>query len=112
MDQNLIIYIAIALVVIFIIFVVSINKSKKTTQGFLSFDIEHFILYLGGNENIIDYQTSLSKIKIKVKDNSLVDLDKVKNLGASGIVETSEGFTFIFGNVSSTIGEELDKKMK
>lgn len=113
MDQPYYIYALVAAVIILIIALVIVNNKKKNhAKTILPFEINELIKVLGGKDNIIEYQNSLSKITLKLKDNSLVDLDAIKQLGASGIVETSDGFTFIFGSISEMIAAEMTSKLK
>lgn len=112
MNTIIILYIALFVILVVLLLVFLKNRLNKASYNSLSFPIDDLIIYLGGKDNIIKYQTSLSKITFKVKDNSLVNVEKIKELGASGIVETSDGFSFIFGNISSTIGVYLDNVMK
>lgn len=109
-------YIVVALVIIaLIIIVISIirvnkNKNKINKISDLPFALEDLVKAIGGIENIIDVNATISKVTFKFRDNNKVELDKVKELGATGTVETSNGITFIFGSMSKTI-ETLVKEI-
>lgn len=109
---NLLWPVVISVVILIIILMAIINNKKNKDKNNLPFEINILFDLLGGKDNIIEYQSSLSKISFKLKDNSLVKIDQIKELGASGIVETSDGFSFIFGSISKLIAQELAKKLK
>jgi PTS system D-glucosamine-specific IIC component len=77
----------------------------------LPFKVEELFDYLGGIENIESIDSSMSKVTFKLKSNEIVAVDKIKDLGVSGIVETKGGFTFIFGSISPEIARVVKEKM-
>lgn len=50
----------------------------------------NIIKYLGGTENITEVTNCFTRLRVTVKDNSLVDEAKLKTTGASGVVRPSE----------------------
>lgn len=85
-------YLIIIGVLIFIsIIVVKINKKDFAIK------INKLIQYLGGKENILDVETNMSRLKVLVKDTSIVDKDGIQKLGAKGIVEIDNQLKIIFG---------------
>jgi PTS system glucose-specific IIB component len=62
-----------------------------------SVEINKLIQYLGGKENIIDSQINLSRLKVTIKDMSLVDKEGIQKLGAKGIVEIDNQLKIILG---------------
>ncbi len=85
-------YIIIFVVLILIsIIVIKINKKDFRVE------INKLITFLGGKENIIDVETNLSRLKVTVKDTSIVNKDGIQKLGAKGIVEIENQLKIIFG---------------
>lgn len=74
---------AVILLLLFIISLVIIKLKRKDFH----IEINKLIQYLGGLENIIDSQINLSRLKVTVKDTSLVNKEGIQKLGAKGIVE-------------------------
>ena len=85
-------YIVIFLILILISFIV-IKMSKKD----FSLEINKLIQYLGGKDNIIDSQINLSRLKVTLKDMSLVNKEGIQKLGAKGIVEIDNQLKIILG---------------
>ena len=84
-------------VIIFVILVlISIIVIKINKKDF-RVEINKLITYLGGKENIIDVETNLSRLKVVVKDTSIVNKDGIHKLGAKGIVEIENQLKIIFG---------------
>ena len=60
-------------------------------------EINKLIQYLGGKDNIIDSQINLSRLKVTLKDTSLVNKEGIQKLGAKGIVEIDNELKIILG---------------
>jgi len=102
----------IILVVLFILVRLNINKSHDLDKEVdLPFNVKDFEDAVGGLNNIKSIEGTLSKVSVKLHKNEAVNLDKVKALGASGIVETSSGYTFIFGAISKTLASLVNKNI-
>lgn len=85
-------YILILLILVIISFIViKINKKDFTIK------INKLIEYLGGKDNILDVETNMSRLKVKVKDVDIVDKDAIQKLGAKGIIEVDNQLKIIFG---------------
>ncbi len=69
----------------------------KLKRKNFSLEINKLIQYLGGKENIIDVEINLSRLKVTLKDVSVVDKDGIQKLGAKGIVEIDNQLKIIFG---------------
>jgi len=80
-----------AILVLISVIVIKINKKDFRVE------INKLITYLGGRENIIDVETNLSRLKVVVKDTSIVNKDGIQKLGAKGIVEIENQLKIIFG---------------
>ena len=90
--MNYWIYIIIALI-LFIISLVIIKLKRKDFH----IEINKLIQYLGGLDNVIDSQINLSRLKVVVKDTSLVNKEGIQKLGAKGIVEIDNELKIILG---------------
>jgi PTS system glucose-specific IIC component len=62
----------------------------------------------GGQENIVHLNACITRLRITVKDPQLVDQEKLKRLGASGVVIAGNGVQAIFG----TKADQLKSKMR
>ena len=52
---------------------------------------------LGGPENIVSVDACITRLRVEVKDKSKVDKDRLKSLGAAGVMEVGKGIQAIFG---------------
>ena len=85
-------YILIAFVLI-IISLVIIKLNKKN----FNMEINKLVQYLGGKDNILDTEVNMSRLKVTLKDVSVVDKNAIEKLGAKGIVEIDNQLKIIFG---------------
>ena len=84
------------LIILGVLLIISLIVIKMRRKDF-SIEINKLIQYLGGKENIIDSQINLSRIKVTLKDMSLVNKDGIQKLGAKGIVEIDNELKIILG---------------
>ena len=80
----------------FILFIISLVIIKIKRKDF-HLEINKLIQYLGGYDNIIDSQINLSRLKVTVKDTSIVNKEGIQKLGAKGIVEIDNELKIILG---------------
>ncbi|MBR4178330.1 MAG: PTS transporter subunit EIIB [Bacilli bacterium] len=85
-------YAIIVAILILISFIVIKLKKKD-----FAIEINKLIQYLGGKDNIIDSQINLSRLKVTLKDMSLVNKEGIQKLGAKGIVEINNQLKILFG---------------
>ena len=85
-------YIVIAIILIFISLIVIKMRRKD-----FHIEINKLIQYLGGKENIDDVQINLSRLKVTLKDVSIVNKEGIQKLGAKDIVEIDNQLKIIFG---------------
>lgn len=90
------------LIIILILLLISLVVIKMRRKDF-HVEINKLIQYLGGKNNIIDAQMNLSRLKVKVKDVSIVNKEGIQKLGAKGIVEIDNELKIILGPNSKQI---------
>ena len=84
------------LIIIAILIIISLIIIKMSRKDF-AIEINKLIQYLGGKDNIIDSQINLSRLKVTLKDTSLVNKEGIQKLGANGIVEIDNELKIILG---------------
>ena len=62
---------------------------------------------LGGKENITNLDACITRLRISVNDVSQVNKDRLKQLGASGVLEMGNHLQIIFGPKSDNIREQM-----
>ena len=58
---------------------------------------------LGGRSNIVNLDACITRLRVKLKDSSKVSADKLKALGAAGVVMVGDGVQAIFGTRSDVL---------
>ena len=86
-------YYLIVLVILILISLVLVKLRKKD----FSLEINKLIQCLGGKDNITDVEVNMSRLKVTLKDMTIVDKDGIQKLGARGIVEVDNQLKIIFG---------------
>ena len=92
-----------AILILISIIVIKINKKDFTIK------INKLIEYLGGKNNIINVESNMSRLNVKVKDTSIVNKDGIEKLGAKGIVEIDNQLKIILGPESKQLKKYIDE---
>ena len=77
-------------------------------QGELAYEI---LNALGGKENLKSLDACITRLRIQVKDINKVDKDKLKELGAAGVMVVGDNIQAIFGTKSDTLKSEINEIM-
>ena len=93
------------IIVVFVIILLAILKSMKKDAHL---ELNKLVEYLGGKDNIISTETSLSRFKVTLKDVSIVNKDAIQKLGAKGIVEIDNQLKIILGSDSKQLKKYID----
>ncbi|NUU63705.1 glucose-specific PTS transporter subunit IIBC [Paenibacillus agri] len=82
-----------------------VNTASVSTSGD---DLPRNILAaLGGKENITHLDACITRLRVEVKDKGGVDKNRLKKLGASGVLEVGNNVQAIFGTRSDTIKSQI-----
>jgi len=73
-------------------------------------DIASLITALGEQENIVDVDACITRLRVKVKDLSKVDTGEIQHLGAVGVVVIGQEIQAIFGRQSDNLRRELAER--
>lgn len=76
-----------------------INETEITVTSKDSINEEslQIIKILGGEDNLIEVDACITRLRVTLKDKSIVNLDDFKALGSKGVVEVGDGLQIIFG---------------
>ncbi|WP_232697176.1 PTS transporter subunit EIIC [Brevibacillus daliensis] len=64
---------------------------------------------LGGRENIEDVDACITRLRVAVKDVSLVDKETIKGLGATAVLEVKGGIQAVFGAKADLIKQKINE---
>ena len=73
------------------------TKSSSGAKGEIAEKAPDVLEALGGSENIVSVDACITRLRVEVKDKSKVDKDRLKSLGAAGVMEVGKGIQAIFG---------------
>ena len=82
------------IIVILVIIALSITKTKKKDY---KIEVNKLVDYLGGKNNIIDYEFNKSRFIVKLENVELANKDAIQKMGAQGIVEIDNQLKIVLG---------------
>lgn len=82
--------------IIFAVLIIVALVAVKVTGKHFDEEMNKLIKYLGGKENIIDCEVSMSRFKVTLKDITLANKEGIQKLGAKGIVEIDNQLKIVF----------------
>lgn len=90
------------LIIIAVLAIIALVAFKVTRKDFEE-EMNKLVLYLGGKDNIINCEMSMSRFKVTLKDVTKVNKDGIQKLGAKGIVEIDNQLKIIFDKDSRAL---------
>lgn len=93
------------IILVFLVILLAVLKSMKKDAHL---ELNKLVEYLGGKDNIISTETSLSRFKVTLKDVSIVNKEAIQKLGAKGIVEIDNQLKIILGSESKQLKKYID----
>ncbi|MDR2636251.1 MAG: hypothetical protein LBB95_00090 [Mycoplasmataceae bacterium] len=102
-----------------IYYLVAKNKIKKTQVSSslscaneIGINLNKFIDLIGGINNIVSVTSTLSSVSIIFKSAPEVDKTSIKEFHIHGISRSYNKITFVFGDNSSLIANEINNRIK
>lgn len=84
------------------------DESVEESAGQSTNDLPYDILEaMGGQENISNLDACITRLRVQVNDVKNVDKNRLKNLGAAGVLEVGNNIQAIFGPKSDTIKSQM-----
>lgn len=94
------------IIIILIIVAISITRTKKKD---FKIEINKLVSYLGGKDNIIDYEANKSRFVVTLKDISLVNKEGIQKMGARGIVEIDNQLKIVLSENANQLKKHIDQ---
>ena len=85
------------------------KESKKNKGKNINSTYDEIILNLGGKENIVEMTARGSRLSIVLKDNSLLNIDALKNIGVEGVIVMTSKVTLVIGEDALKLKEYFEK---
>ncbi len=99
----------VVITIVLIIIAIAITKSKKVD---FKIEINKLIEYLGGRDNILDYEFNESRFIVTLKDVEKVNKENIQKLGAKGIVEIENQLKIILGDDAKQLKKYIKELKK
>ncbi|WP_223702214.1 glucose-specific PTS transporter subunit IIBC [Sutcliffiella deserti] len=84
------------------------DGATPSTAGDLPFDV---LEAMGGKENIANLDACITRLRVQVNEISMVDKNRLKKLGAAGVLEVGNNIQAIFGPKSDTLKSQIKDVM-
>lgn len=95
----------IVIIIIMILIAIAIIKTK---QKDFKLDANKLVSYLGGKENIVNYEVNKSRFIVTLNDVSIVNKEGIQKMGAQGIVEIDNQLKIILGENAKQLKKYID----
>ena len=84
------------------------NTDKLIKQEGISGLAKDYVKALGGKENLTDIDACITRLRVTVKDSSIINDSDLKALGASGIIRPSKNnLQVVVGTKAEIIADEM-----
>lgn len=95
-------------IIFLILLIVAIAITKASKKNF-KLDANKLVEYLGGKDNIIDYEVNKSRFVVSLKDVDIVNKEAIQKIGAKGIVEIENQLKIILGDNANQLKKYIDE---
>lgn len=72
---------------------------------------KNVLVALGGSENLESVDACITRLRLEVEDNSIIDEKELKKLGASGIMKSGSSVQVVFGPESDALKDKIKNIM-
>lgn len=97
------------IIVIMLIIAIAIIRAKKKD---FKIEINKLVSYLGGKDNILNYDANKSRFTVTVKDVNIVNKEAIQKMGARGIVEIDNELKIVLGENADQLKKYIDQLKK
>lgn len=99
-------------IIIAVIFLIALFAVLKSMKKDAHLEINKLVEYLGGRDNIVSMDYTLSRFIVTLRDVEKADKESIQKLGAKGIVEIDNQLKIILGNNSKQLKKYIDDMKK
>lgn len=86
------------------------NMTETSSRSPMEEKAANILLAIGGKENIVVLDNCVTRLRLTLKDTSLVDENKLKKLGANGVMRLGEkNVQVIMGTLADPIATQMKK---
>jgi len=95
------------IIIIFICVIVALAITRTKKKDF-RIEANKLVEYLGGKDNIINYEVNKSRFMVTLKDINIVNKEGIQKLGAQGMVEIDNQLKIILGSNANGLKKQID----
>ena len=101
-------------------YLIAKNKAKKiansvnsnlTVSEKVPFEVSEILNAIGGIGNYVSHSATINSIKFEVKDTSLIDRNKIKQMGAKGTMLNEDSVSCLFGDYSKKLADLITQHL-
>jgi glucose PTS system EIIB component len=85
------------------------KKMEENETVTFDSDVLSLISAFGGKENIFSFDACLTRLRVEVNNLALVNIEKLQQAGAIGVVTVGHEVQAIFGTRSDNLRKDLEK---
>jgi phosphotransferase system IIB component len=93
------------IIVVLVVIALAIAKSKKKD---FKIEVNKLVDYLGGKDNLINYEVNKSRFVVTLKNVEIVNKEAIQRMGAQGIVEIDNQLKIILGTEAKQLKKYID----
>ncbi len=93
------------IIIILLVIALAITNSKRKD---FKIKANKLIEYLGGEENILNYEFNKSRFVVNLNDVSIVNKEAIQKMGAKGIVEIENQLKIILGDDAKQLKKQIE----
>jgi PTS system N-acetylglucosamine-specific IIC component len=86
---------------------VEAGAAVKTAPAAVDSTAEQLIAAFGGRENLVNVDACITRLRMEVADAGKVDKDRLKALGAAGVIEVGSNVQAVFGTQAEALKNDI-----
>jgi PTS system N-acetylglucosamine-specific IIC component len=85
----------------------TVATETKPAPALADTKAEQVIAAFGGRENLVNVDACITRLRMEVADKSKVDQDRLKSLGAAGVIEVGNSVQAVFGTDADALKNDI-----
>ena len=96
------------IIIIVLAILIALAVSKAISKD-AKIEVNKLVEYLGGKDNIVNYEVNKSRFVVTLKDITKVNKESIQKMGAQGMVEIDNQLKIILGKNSQVLKKHIDE---
>ena len=95
------------IIIIVLGILIALAVSKAISKD-AKIEVNKLVEYLGGKDNIVNYEVNKSRFVVTLKDITKVNKESIQKMGAQGMVEIDNQLKIILGDSANKLKKYID----